>query len=65
MIEAMILICALSLSSDACDEHSADDVIRVKVEPVACAMASESIVAGMPGERAEGRLVKIICGRKE
>ncbi|WP_020177040.1 hypothetical protein [Methyloferula stellata] len=65
MIEAMILICALSVSADGCTEQSADDVIRVKVEAIACAMASESVIAGMPGDRAEGRLVKIICGRKE
>jgi hypothetical protein len=65
LIEAMILICALSVAAGGCDEHSAEDVIRVKVEPVVCAMASESIVAGMPGDRAEGRLVKIVCGRKE
>ncbi len=61
----MILICTLSVAADGCDEHSAEDVIRVKVEAVACAMASESVVAGMPGDRAQGRLVKVICGRKE
>jgi len=64
LIEAMILICALSVSADSCDEHSAEDVIRVKVEPVACAMALQSVVADMPGDRAQGRFVKMICGRK-
>ncbi len=62
MIEAMILICALNLGADRCDEHSAEDVIHVKVEPVACAMAGQSVVAGMPGGRAEGRVMKVICG---
>jgi hypothetical protein len=65
LIEALILICALNVAADGCTEQSAEDVLRVKVEPVACAMASESIIAGMPGDRAEGRRVKIICGRKE
>jgi hypothetical protein len=65
LIEALILICALNLAVDGCDEHSAEDVIRVKVEPVACAMASESVIAGMPGDRAQGRFIKVICGRKE
>ncbi len=65
MIEAMILICTLGLPAERCDEHSAEDVMRVKVEPLSCAMASESVVAEMPGDRAQGRFIKIICGRKE
>jgi hypothetical protein len=65
LIEALILICALGGAPDGCDEHSAEDLIRVKVEPVACAMASQSVIAGMAGDRAQGRLIKIICGRKE
>jgi hypothetical protein len=60
----MILICTLSLPAGSCDEHSAEDVIRVKIEPSACAMAFQSVVAEMPGERARGRFVKVICGRK-
>jgi hypothetical protein len=61
----MVLICALSLPAEKCDAHSAEDVIRVKVEPLSCAMAAQSVIAAMPGERAEGRFVKMICGGKE
>jgi len=65
LIEAMILICSLGLSPETCDERSAQDVLRVKVEPMSCAMASESLVAEMPGDRAQGHFIKVVCGRKE
>ncbi len=61
----MILICALGVAADACNEDSAEDVIRVKVEPVACAMAAESVIAGMPGARSDGRFMKVICGGRK
>jgi hypothetical protein len=62
LIEAMILICALGLPAEACDQSSAQDVIRVKVEPVGCALAAQSVIAGMAGGRSEGRFMKVICG---
>lgn len=64
MIEAIILICGLGLAPQACTERSADDVIRVEVQPTVCAMAAQSVIAGQAGARAKGRLMKVICGRK-
>ncbi len=64
LIEAMILICSLGITPETCDERSAEDVLWVKVEPVTCAMASESVVAEMPGERVQGHFIKVVCGRK-
>lgn len=64
MIEAVILICALGLSPQACTERTADDVIRVQVQPVICAMAAQSVIAGEAGARTAGRRMKVICGRR-
>ncbi len=64
MIEAIILICGLGLTPAACTERTAEDVIRVKVQPAICAMAAQSVVAGEPGMRAKGRQMKVICGGK-
>ncbi|MGB8276964.1 MAG: hypothetical protein WCF20_03385 [Methylovirgula sp.] len=64
MIEAIILICGLGVAPNACTEHTAEDVVRVKVPPTICAMAAQSVIAGEAGTRAEGRLMKVICGRK-
>jgi len=65
LIEALILICALSVTAERCDVSSAEDVIRLKVEPAACAMASQSAVAEMAGDRTQGRFMKVVCGGKE
>ncbi len=64
MIEAIILICALGLTPSACTERTADDVIRVKVQPTICAMAAQSVVAREAGMRADGRRMKVICGKR-
>ena len=39
MIEAIVLICGLGLSPQSCTEKTADDVIRIKLQPTICAMA--------------------------
>ncbi|MHB8885794.1 MAG: hypothetical protein ACYC5H_12105 [Methylovirgula sp.] len=64
MIEAIILICGLGLPPQSCTEKTADDVIRIKVQPAICAMAAQSIIAGEAGARAKGRRMKVICGGK-
>ncbi|HEY5226788.1 MAG TPA: hypothetical protein VIJ06_08360 [Methylovirgula sp.] len=64
MIEAVILICSLGMASSACTERTADDVVHVKVPPAICAMAAQTIIASEAGARAQGRSVKVICGRK-
>jgi hypothetical protein len=64
MIEAVILICALNVSPQACADRTADDVIRVKVQPTVCAMAMQSVVAGEAGARAKGRMLKVVRGGK-
>lgn len=61
MIEAIVLICGLGMSPSACTEKTAEDVIRVKVQPVICAMAAQSVVAGEAGMRAEGHQMKVVC----
>lgn len=63
MIQAVILICGLGLAPSACTERSAQDVIRIKVEPAICAMAAQSVVASEAGLRAQGRQVKVLCGK--
>jgi hypothetical protein len=64
MIEAIILICGFGMTASACTEHTADDVIHVKVPPTICALAAQTVVAGEAGTRAQGRSMKVICGRK-
>jgi hypothetical protein len=61
----MILICSLGISPDTCDKQSAQDVLWVRVEPILCALGSESVVAEMPGDRVQGHFLKVVCGRKE
>jgi hypothetical protein len=63
MVEAVILICGLGVAPQACTPRTADDVIRIKVQPGACAMAAQSVVAGEAGLRAQGRQMKVICGK--
>jgi len=63
MIQAIILICNLGLAPSACTERSAEDVIRIKVQPAICAMAAQSVVASEAGLRAQGRQVKVVCGK--
>jgi hypothetical protein len=63
MIQAIILICGLGLAPSACTEQSAEDVIRIKVPATVCAMAAQSVVASEAGLRAQGRLVKVLCGK--
>lgn len=63
MIQAIILICGLRLAPSACTEHSAEDIIRIKVQPAICAMAAQSVVASEAGLRAQGRQVKVVCGK--
>jgi hypothetical protein len=60
MIPAIILICA-SLAD--CTEQTAIQVERVRVPLIACGMASQTIIAAEAGQRAEGAIVKTICGR--
>ena len=63
MIEAVILLCAVGATD--CDERTAEDVVRVKVPPMACiSMAPETVAAGMPETRREGVFIKIICKGK-
>jgi hypothetical protein len=62
LIEALILICALNVTAQSCDAYSAEDVIRLKVEPVVCALASQSAIAGLAGDRSQGQFIKIVCG---
>lgn len=63
MIEALILICGLGMAPQACTLKTAEDVIRIKVAPTACAMAAQSVVASEAGMRAQGRQVKVVCGK--
>jgi hypothetical protein len=63
MIEAIILICSLGMTSQACTAKTAEDVIRIKVTPAACAMAAQSVVASEAGMRAQGRQMKVVCGK--
>lgn len=65
MVEALILICALGVQPQACTEHSAEDVIRVKVPAITCGLAAQTIVAGEAGERTRGRQMKVICRGKD
>lgn len=63
MIEAIILICSLGMAPQACTAQTAEDVIRIKVAPAACAMAAQSVVASEAGMRAQGRQMKVVCGK--
>jgi hypothetical protein len=66
MIEALILICTLGVSTADCTPKTAEDITRVKVAsslPISCFMAAEVAIAGMPGERAKDRVLKVICQR--
>lgn len=63
MVNAVILLCAMTLSTQTCTKDTADDVIHAKVPATACMMAAQTIVAGEAGFRAQGRLMKVICSR--
>jgi hypothetical protein len=63
MIEAIILICSLGMTPQACTANTAEDVIRIQVAPTVCAMAAQSVVASEAGMRAQGRQVKVVCGK--
>ena len=63
MIEAIILICGLGLDASTCTVGTAEDVIRIKVQPAICAMAAQTVVASEAGLRAQGRQMKVLCGK--
>lgn len=59
MITMIVLVCSLEA---ACDDRAAEDQIVLKDVPLAaCAMAGQMTLAAQPGERARGRVVRIIC----
>ncbi|HET6377935.1 MAG TPA: hypothetical protein VFG05_06460 [Methylocella sp.] len=55
----IILICSIGA---ACNDGSAEDRMVLKDVPVsACGLAGQMTISAQPGERAKGRVVKIIC----
>jgi hypothetical protein len=65
---AIILICQMSLPSDACTEASARDVMSIRVDnEIGCTIGWQDVVARSPlaDDIGKGSYIKTLCRRGE